>query len=1431
MHIGQPQSLVVHKSKLEKSDMTPNLNNKDIVEEAIAAFMGTFEADLEATPDTIDPIDFMMDGYAPNHTDAIPEDHSVWAGWMPPAGPIRRDMAVWVSDLPIEDRLALLRWATEQETLLLKDRSNTLQQRLSDMGSAQHRGYIVDIAKENWDATEAIDEVEDEPLTKWQLEKARQRFLDMPQEVQDYLKSNASERGITLKRELYALVHGMDDQVMGELLRVVIGTEDHIVDPLAEDTPIDSENFEAEGFDDRDYTLLDSYSEGTYFGAQGTARNSDEGDPASLFESKIGFLDEQLQWYRDVKAMVFATWTTDAEGNSAWGADTEAEAALHTRLARRIDPNFTLEGDEDIKADHYRAPIEGKLELTETVLTATWLPFEHGMMTKDQVAGPIQDNDVLHKLATTMRLKLAKHPKTRNPWPMVNCDLTGHNNTVVFGTKGNEQVVHYYEGINLQCIHYWLEVYPQMTGKNKGVVAAAKRGMYDQHPYSAGDVGDDRNIIKEFLLSQYVHTGDPKYVDPRWFETLVTMHMASSSEDHVYGDGSDEDGRGHPRARADIERAHEAGKVNEDAWDSYLNQFRTTEKTTNPDRLRWDFELSEADKYDPHINHRTHELRWGRPGRFRDASLAELEAAAEEAHTAAMAAVSRQRTYGAIGDYRTAVNHGRVPTGAKEIKAAIASMPDAYYNDNPIEAIATIWSLLVSKPQDYVFYNRARALLGKDVVLNPTKSRKGASFGDVGTGEMVTVGYDANGAMVCYHRPDASSKHAPIEKVDEETMMDLIGPMVVKMADYYETLKRAEENLVEGTTKLPAVPQPDTPSIVATSLLKVGHTNTYQEQHPDRNPSRVPTQVTHEVNSEEEARKGDLFRAIVEAAPEGTKRATAKIAARTLWPRTAMSIEMADIEDDDRPILEATEPIYLTGDMFSNHNVDAIVIGTHLGGNRKVGSLARQAGNALWDVWKNVKEHLDNGHATLDEKKRVAGRGPIMAEQAFEQKFEWLDSSGLKAAYWGKKPYRMFVIPTRSNPEDAINPKWIGLGIKDLVDQVRAINGDEYDDDEGIARLNAANPPLSDTRIHSIAIPALGYGWRNGRSFLDQDPDAATFRERFLPIVASLLPGVQVYFYEPQNQEEYITTLERQYELSNARFERGVNLVPRVKPYIGTFDPDYKNWLYRVVQVHDQDGDLLEEYRHVLSEEGIKDTIVYRYSKKHVTFETTTEKRYGRDAGVVVRKLDVQAAEVLYRNGDKRRPYASNPERIGTAEKLAGWVYPPHVRQSTHLGGNKYETHQVVDPRPYYTGEWFEEGAQAPFHATMLDRLFVDSNPTTVEIAHDEPNGTRISTTEVVHVKDVGDLSTKEYVRIHRPTKWAFPHKVSNGSTGETEETLIQWANWFGEERRAGRITLNDLAALSGKKLACYCAPNPCIGDYLADLADRAAAELHTNAS
>lgn len=77
-------------------------------------------------------------------------------------------------------------------------------------------------------------------------------------------------------------------------------------------------------------------------------------------------------------------------------------------------------------------------------------------------------------------------------------------------------------------------------------------------------------------------------------------------------------------------------------------------------------------------------------------------------------------------------------------------------------------------------------------------------------------------------------------------------------------------------------------------------------------------------------------------------------------------------------------------------------------------------------------------------------------------------------------------------------------------------------------------------------------------------------------------------------------------------------------------------------------------------------------------------------------------------------------------------------------------------------------------------------------------------------------------VRIDRKTKWGNPFVM--GRDGDRDAVCEKYRRWLYDEISAGRITLEDLAALKGKRLGCHCAPQRCHGDTLsaaADWADR----------
>jgi Domain of unknown function (DUF4326) len=82
--------------------------------------------------------------------------------------------------------------------------------------------------------------------------------------------------------------------------------------------------------------------------------------------------------------------------------------------------------------------------------------------------------------------------------------------------------------------------------------------------------------------------------------------------------------------------------------------------------------------------------------------------------------------------------------------------------------------------------------------------------------------------------------------------------------------------------------------------------------------------------------------------------------------------------------------------------------------------------------------------------------------------------------------------------------------------------------------------------------------------------------------------------------------------------------------------------------------------------------------------------------------------------------------------------------------------------------------------------------------------------TRVVHCKrDRCD------VYIGRPSKWGNPYLI--GRDGTREEVIAKYRAWV---LRRPEL-LGALPELRGKTLGCWCAPQPCHGDVLAELAGR----------
>lgn len=83
-------------------------------------------------------------------------------------------------------------------------------------------------------------------------------------------------------------------------------------------------------------------------------------------------------------------------------------------------------------------------------------------------------------------------------------------------------------------------------------------------------------------------------------------------------------------------------------------------------------------------------------------------------------------------------------------------------------------------------------------------------------------------------------------------------------------------------------------------------------------------------------------------------------------------------------------------------------------------------------------------------------------------------------------------------------------------------------------------------------------------------------------------------------------------------------------------------------------------------------------------------------------------------------------------------------------------------------------------------------------------------TTRVVHV------NAEPYdVYIGRPSKWGNPYKI--GIHGSRSEVIAKYRAYL---LRNSRL-MSSVRELKGKTLGCYCKPEACHGDVLAEFAER----------
>ena len=68
-------------------------------------------------------------------------------------------------------------------------------------------------------------------------------------------------------------------------------------------------------------------------------------------------------------------------------------------------------------------------------------------------------------------------------------------------------------------------------------------------------------------------------------------------------------------------------------------------------------------------------------------------------------------------------------------------------------------------------------------------------------------------------------------------------------------------------------------------------------------------------------------------------------------------------------------------------------------------------------------------------------------------------------------------------------------------------------------------------------------------------------------------------------------------------------------------------------------------------------------------------------------------------------------------------------------------------------------------------------------------------------------------VYIGRGSKWGNPFVMRNEA--DRARVIETYRKFLWQEIKAGRISKDELLALDGKRLGCFCAPKPCHGDVI----------------
>ena len=73
-------------------------------------------------------------------------------------------------------------------------------------------------------------------------------------------------------------------------------------------------------------------------------------------------------------------------------------------------------------------------------------------------------------------------------------------------------------------------------------------------------------------------------------------------------------------------------------------------------------------------------------------------------------------------------------------------------------------------------------------------------------------------------------------------------------------------------------------------------------------------------------------------------------------------------------------------------------------------------------------------------------------------------------------------------------------------------------------------------------------------------------------------------------------------------------------------------------------------------------------------------------------------------------------------------------------------------------------------------------------------------------------------VYIGRGSKWGNPYRI--GKDGDRSDVISKYRALLYREIRDARITIDELLALKGETLGCFCKPKPCHGDVIVETID-----------